>query len=240
MSLEHDHFHEDEEEQEYGPRSIFAAGWFRAVLAMTVLAIIVIVALPYLLNWFEPLPPPVKPSSQSISDAPAVSSSSASSPAESEPIAPLPQAAPEPRPVRTVSKSATDRTRPATFTPSTSPASARVARTSTLLPRSDRTTAAASRTENAQREGAGRYWVQVGIFKEEQNAERLAKRLRDQGFSVKLARVRRNEASTSSMPAGSYHVVRAGGFADSARAVAARDALGGKGYSGFVTEGNAK
>jgi cell division protein FtsN len=239
MSLEHDHFHEDEE-QEYGPRSIFAAGWFRAVLAMTVLAIIVVVALPYLLNWFEPLPPPVKPSSRLISDSAAVSSSSASTPAESEPVAALPQAAPEPPPVRTVSKSATDRTRPAALTPSTSSASARVTRTSALPPRSDRTSATASRLESAQREGTGRYWVQVGIFKEEQNAERLAKKLRNEGFSVQLARVRRNEASMSNMPAGAYHVVRAGGFADSARAVAARDALGGKGYSGFVTEGDAK
>jgi cell division septation protein DedD len=109
-----------------------------------------------------------------------------------------------------------------------------------LPPRADRTSVTASRLESAQREGVGRYWVQVGIFKEEQNAERLAKKLRDEGFSVQLARVRRNEASTSSMPAGAYHVVRAGGFADSARAVAARDALGGKGYSGFVTEGDAK
>jgi cell division septation protein DedD len=100
--------------------------------------------------------------------------------------------------------------------------------------------ATGSRLESAQREGAGRYWVQVGIFKEEQNAERLVRKLRDEGFSVHLARVRRGEASASSVPAGAYHVVRAGGFADSARAVAARDALGGKGYSGFVTEGDAK
>lgn len=236
MSLEHDHFHEDEDQLEYGPRSIFAAGWFRAVLAMTVLAIIVVVALPYLLNWFEPLPPPVKPSTRSTSDAPVVSSSSVSAPAESEPIAPLPQAAP----VHTVSKPAPDRTHPAALTPSASSGSPRVARTSAMPPRPDRTSATASRLESAQREGAGRYWVQVGIFREEQNAERLARKLRDEGFSVQLARVRRSEASTSSVPAGAYHVVRAGGFADSARAVAARDALGGKGYSGFVTEGDAK
>jgi cell division septation protein DedD len=240
MSLEHDHFHEDEDQLEYGPRSIFAAGWFRAVLAMTVLAIIVVVALPYLLNWFEPLPPPVKPSTRSSADAPAVSSSSVSAPAESEPIAPLPQAAPEAPAVHTVPKPAPDRTRPAALTPSASSASARVTRTSAMPPRPDRTAATASRLESAQREGAGRYWVQVGIFREEQNAERLARKLRDEGFSVHLARVRRSEASTSSVPAGAYHVVRAGGFADSARAVAARDALGNKGYSGFVTEGDAK
>jgi cell division septation protein DedD len=240
MSLEHDHFHEDEEEQEYGPQSIFAAGWFRAVLAMTVLAIIVVVALPYLLNWFEPLPPPVKPSARSIADAPAVSTSSVSTPVENEPIAPLPQAAPEAPPVHTVSKPATDRTRSAALTPSTSSPSARATRTSALPPRSDRVPTTASRLESAQREGAGRYWVQVGIFKEEQNAERLARKLRDEGFSVQLARVRRGEASVSSVPAGAYHVVRAGGFADSARAVAVRDALGGKGYSAFVTEGDAK
>ncbi len=56
MSPEQDDFLEEDEQEEYAPRSIFAAGWFRAVLVLTVLAIVVVVSLPYLLNWFEPSP----------------------------------------------------------------------------------------------------------------------------------------------------------------------------------------
>jgi hypothetical protein len=39
---------------------------------------------------------------------------------------------------------------------------------------------------------------------------------------------------------GTYHVVRAGGFGDRARAQAARDALKAKGHDGFVAEGAAR
>src|SRR5262249_35763995 len=59
MSIEHDTFHEDDDElEDVAGRSIFSAGWFRALLLLTVMAIGVVVALPYLLNWFEPAPPP--------------------------------------------------------------------------------------------------------------------------------------------------------------------------------------
>src|SRR5712692_3873464 len=53
-----DEFLEDDEQDEIARRSIFAAGWFRALLVLTVLAIVVVVSLPYLLNWLEPTPPP--------------------------------------------------------------------------------------------------------------------------------------------------------------------------------------
>ena len=55
-------FIEEDEQDEIARRSIFSAGWFRALLVLTVLAIIVVVSLPYLLNWLEPNPsPPAKP-----------------------------------------------------------------------------------------------------------------------------------------------------------------------------------
>jgi cell division protein FtsN len=58
VSPERDDYGDEDEQDEYAPRSMFAAGWFRAALVLTVLAIVVVISLPYLLNWFEPEPPP--------------------------------------------------------------------------------------------------------------------------------------------------------------------------------------
>ena len=53
MATEQDpeEFIEEDEQDEIARRSIFSAGWFRALLVLTVLAIVVVVSLPYLLNW---------------------------------------------------------------------------------------------------------------------------------------------------------------------------------------------
>src|SRR5713101_8452734 len=67
---DHDEFLEDDEQDEIARRSIFSAGWFRALLVLTVLAIVVVVSLPYLLNWLEPTPPPPA-RTQAKSSAPA-------------------------------------------------------------------------------------------------------------------------------------------------------------------------
>ncbi len=55
MSPERDDYRDDDDREEFASRSIFSAGWFRAVLVLTVLAIVVVISLPYLLNWFEPV-----------------------------------------------------------------------------------------------------------------------------------------------------------------------------------------
>src|SRR5262249_27561955 len=44
----------DGESDEPAARSLFAAGWFRALLVLTAFAAGGVVALPYLLDWFEP------------------------------------------------------------------------------------------------------------------------------------------------------------------------------------------
>ena len=56
---EQDDFLEDEEQEEYGQRRIFATGWFRAVLVLLVLAVIAVIAVPLIGGWFEPTPPKV-------------------------------------------------------------------------------------------------------------------------------------------------------------------------------------
>ncbi len=46
--------YEDAEYAEEAPRSIFATTWFRAVLVVVVLAVVGVLALPYLLDWVGP------------------------------------------------------------------------------------------------------------------------------------------------------------------------------------------
>jgi cell division septation protein DedD len=208
---EPDEFHDDEEDN-YAPRSIFAAGWFRAVLVLTVLAIVVVVALPYLLNWFEPAPAPVRPAAPPIQSPARASSSPTSSPG----LGPAPAAPTPPRPLPAVP----------------------VARVGESAPSAERVAAVSAKTRStAARRGS--YWVQLGLFKDADNAARLAKKLRGEGVDVQLASVTRSAGGDGGSRA-IYHVVQAGAFPDRQRAIAARDDLQGRGYSGFVTEGAGK
>ena len=84
--------------------------------------------------------------------------------------------------------------------------------------------------------------MQLGSFKDSANAERLAKKVRGQGFSVQVASVTRSE---DGMPARGttgtiYYLVRAGAFADRTRAIAMRDDLKARGHAGFLSEGAAQ
>lgn len=89
----------------------------------------------------------------------------------------------------------------------------------------------AARTSRAPGPSVG-HWVQIGLFRDMNNAERLARNVRSQGFSVQIASVTRSPGDAT---AGvTYHVVRAGAFPDEARAAKARDDLKMRGYSGFL------
>lgn len=87
-------------------------------------------------------------------------------------------------------------------------------------------------------EASGSHWVQLGLFKDLSNAERLVKTLRGQGFSVQLASVTRGPRDAGA--GETYHLVRVGAFSDQARALSVRDDLKSRGYVGFLTEGAAK
>src|SRR5262249_20769343 len=94
----------------------------------------------------------------------------------------------------------------------------------------ERSTASA-RTSRPAAPSVG-HWVQIGLFKDVNNAERLARNVRSQGFSVQIAGVTRSPGDAT---AGvTYHAVRAGAFPDEARAVKARDDLKMRGYNGFL------
>jgi cell division septation protein DedD len=242
---EQDDFLEDEEQEEYGQRSIFATGWFRAVLVLLVLAVVGVIAVPLIGGWFEPTPPPKvisKPSEPSSTLVPVPSTPppatppvsqmpSAAAPPAAPPPAPPPAAAPAPAvqppptPPPAVSSPA-----PAPARPEMPPASAPKAAEKAKAPER---TAAVTPSKSAAKPAAssGNYWVQVGAFKESGNAEGLARKLRAEGFSAQVTRVTREEP---------LHVVRVGGYPDRSRAVAAREELQGKGHTGFVTSGPVK
>jgi septal ring-binding cell division protein DamX len=240
-----DDFLEDEEQEEYGQRSIFATGWFRAVLVLLVLAVIAVIAVPLIGGWFEPTPPPkvaTKPGEPSSTLVPVPATPpKPEAPAPAPPAAQMPSTPPPPASppaVATPAPAAPPATPPATTTapaptrPEMPPAIA-PGRTAEKAKAPERTAAATpgKSAAKAPAAGGGSYWVQVGAFKESRNAEGLARTLRSEGFAVQVSTVTRDAP---------MHVVRVGGYPDRTRASAAREELRGKGHAGFVTQGTAK
>jgi cell division protein FtsN len=245
---EPDDFLEDEEQEEYGQRSIFATGWFRAVLVLLVLAVVAVIAVPLIGGWFEPTPPPRVTTKPSEPSAPLVPAPSPPAPAPepapttppapqmpsaaAPPVTPPPAAAPTPTPAPPPSLPAPAVSTPTPARPEMPPASTpRSARTPEKAKAPERTAAVTPGKSAPNAVSSGGYWVQVGAFKESGNAESLARKLRAEGFPVQVTRVTRNEP---------LHVVRVGGYPDRSRAGAARVELQGKGQTGFVTSGPAK
>ena len=231
--VERESFSPEDEPDDYGDeyedRSIVAAGWFRALLVLAGLAVAVVAMLPYVLDWLEPASSPVKPAVQARSSPPApppVPSQPATPLHENTPPAPEKLTAPPAAPLapsRTVTTPAFEK----------APRALPVANTETVGRRPPR--------EEAVSRPNGNYWVQLGVFKDSGNAERLAKKVRGQGFSVQVASVMRSEDGTSARGAmTTYYLVRAGAFGDRTRAIAVRDDLKARGHVGFLSEGAAQ
>ena len=238
---EQDDFLEDEEQEEYGQRSIFATGWFRAVLVLLVLAVVAVIAVPLIGGWFEPTPPPKVTTRPTEPTPPTVPVPSAPVPVTPPPSQMPSASAPPVAPPPAVSTPAPAAPAPATPPPAVStpaPAPARPEMPPASAPKAaekkaPERTAAVPPTKSAAKPAvsSGSYWVQVGAFKESGNAEGLARKLRSEGYAVQVTRVSRDEP---------LHVVRVGGFPARSRATAAREELQGKGQTGFVTSGPAK
>jgi len=264
-------FIEEDEQDEIARRSIFSAGWFRALLVLTVLAIVVVVSLPYLLNWLEPTPgPPARPQAKVSEQAPPPPSTppSASAPSEVKPSTPpaapaptaksaAPPAAPAPatpapaEPPKTAQAPtpATPPERPlGTAPPPAAPAPSSPAakpepatKPDTAKAETPKTTAKRSAPAEGGSAGGG-YWVQVGAFVEEKNAEALSKQLKGQNFPVTISRISRG--GSASTPAASAAKPAASGaqnqlFITGSTADAVNAALKGKGTAqaakgGFV------
>jgi cell division septation protein DedD len=240
-----DDFLEDEEQEDYDQRSIFATGWFRAVLVLLILAVIAVIAVPLIGGWFEPTPPAKvatkssEPSSTLV-PVPATPAAPAKTEAPAPPAAQMPSTPPPPTPPSVATPAPTPAPSPVPPPPAvTAPAPARPemppatapGKTAEKAKAPARTAAATPGKSAAKAAGGGSYWVQVGAFKESRNAEGLAKALRSAGFAVQVSTVTRE---------GPMHVVRVGGYPDRSKASAAREELQGKGHAGFVTQGPAK
>jgi cell division septation protein DedD len=205
-------FIEEDEQDEIARRSIFSAGWFRALLVLTVLAIVVVVSLPYLLNWLEPTPaPPTKPQAkvsepaapqpaapQPTAPAPAPAPSDAKPPAPAVVPAPTAPASPPAKAEAPSTAQAPTATGPADRPVGTAPLPAVPAPTAppaktapAAKPEAPKAASAGKRAAPAESGSPGGYWVQVGAFVEERNAEALSRQLKGENFPVTVSRVAR-------------------------------------------------
>jgi len=254
---EQDEYLDEDERDDIAQRSIFSAGWFRALLVLTVLAIVVVVSLPYLLNWLEPTPTTApKPQTKASEPAPAPAAPAPPAPAAPAPTTgTAPPAKPEtPAPPATAQTEA-PKPAPAAPTPAdrplgtaplpAAPAQAPPAATAKAAPAKPETVkppvaaAAPKRVPAPAPAAGGSYWIQVGAFVQEKNAETLAKTLRAEQFPVEIARLSRGGGSASAPapaksvePGGQNQLVITGSTPDAVNA-----ALKGKGTAQVVKGG---
>jgi cell division septation protein DedD len=221
----HEYLDEDEER---APRSILTSGWFRAVVALGVLAVVLTVSLPYVLRWFDSGAPatqrqatrPAEPRPAPHPTMTAAPSPPAFTPTRA-PIAPVGERpAPMPEKIEAVQP-------PAEKPPSTPDvaraATARVARSAEPTPGNIDAPSPASLRPSA----SGNYWVQVGAFQEERNAERLAATLREHRMPAEVTRVSR----------GAVELPKHEVFVSGATAEAVGTALRGTGATARVVAG---
>jgi SPOR domain len=193
------------------PRSIFATMWFRALLVLIVLAVVVAVAVPYILDATNPPTKPTiasrpqptpTPSPPAVTPPPATSSA-LSTQAEKAPDTTLPAAG------KLGSDTATLADKPSAATRATAPekpvaekpalaqsdakpsdkpsdkkdakivAAASDVKPKRIAARSTTTTASAPRPT-----AITEWWVQVGAYREESTARKVAARLREQNYAV--------------------------------------------------------
>ncbi len=249
-------FIEEDEQDEIARRSIFSAGWFRALLVLTVLAIIVVVSLPYLLNWLEPNPAPPSKSQAKVSEPAAPAPTPA--PPDVRPPAVVPAPTPPAKaeaPASPPAKSDTPSTAQAPTAPSPAdrpvgtaplpavpaPAAPPAKSAPAVKPEEPKAASAGSKAAPAEGGSQGRYFVQVGAFVEAQNAEALSKQLRAEKFPVTISRVSRGGRTPVPAPAPAEAKPEAGGqnqlFITGSTPDAVNAALKGKGTAQSVKGG---
>ena len=249
---EQDEYLDEDERDDIAQRSIFSAGWFRALLVLTVLAIVVVVSLPYLLNWLEPTPTTVpKPQTKTSEPAPAApaapaqtaGTAPAAKPETTAPPATAQTEAPKPAPAAPTPADRPLGTAPLPAAPPQAPPAA-TGKTAAAKPEAVKPPVAAAapkRVPAPAPAAGGSYWIQVGAFVQEKNAETLAKTLRAEQFPVEIARMNRGGGSASASapapakaaePGGQNQLVITGSTPDAVNA-----ALKGKGTAQVVKGG---
>ena len=166
---------EEEFQEEEAPRSIFSAAWFRVVLVVLGVGVVGAIAVPYVTEVTQPPPSGVASSDPTPSVAPSAPPPVAVAPA-SPPIPAAPSAPISSPPV--VAEAPKPAPPPASKEPVAPPAE---------KPAAKAPVAPAAKGEPVARPAttsAGDYFVQVGAFKDQEMAKRVAARLRDQHYRV--------------------------------------------------------
>ncbi len=189
------------------PRGVLAAGWLRALLVLVALAVVLVIAVPYVLEWLAPEPRPVArpsliepPKSETAmtqtqaplsAPAPAVAPVTAPEAAAKSGAAATPEPAPRAEPVMKEAAPAARDAAPARPAPKPAQTAARATEPAAPPKSATPPRAAAATTPG------GDYWVQVGLFASSDNAERLAKELRAERFAVEVAQMTRGGAAAA-------------------------------------------
>ena len=169
----------EEEPEEIPERSLFSRGWFRALLVVLTLGVIAVIAFPFVADWWTPAPPPRLSGKTQFPPPPP--------PLQTPPRQTAGSSTPSLAPPSSKSELT-----PATVQPPTSVAKA-PARPEVKPP-------ALTRERTAPKAPiGGEHWIQVGAFKDETNAARLAARLSAEKYPVQQSSVER--------PVGGAHTV---------------------------------
>ena len=225
---------EAEEYDDDGPRSIFAALWFRALLAILVLGVLAAVVVPYVLDLAthstsdsapakrpaSAVTPstaqPAAPSEPTTTTARPATASASSAPSTPPPPSAPAVTTPAPSEPPKAAASAPPTAGPAPATPSVAPIKQPAKRVDT--PKDSARVVAATRPSVAKTastgSGSGPYWVQVGAFGDAEAANRLVGQLRQQGFHAEqFASGKAGPAPTpaADSPGDRYSVLVSGG-----------------------------
>ena len=259
MIPEDDDYLADDRETRSTARRLLAAGWLRALLVLGALAVVIVIAVPYVLQWLETGSPERSAMTGTQVTRPALAPPTQSETAPAAPAGPAPAVAIAPAPSAKEPPAAKDlgptkdapaeKELPAAKTPPK--AAAPAARTELRTPAATAptpgpvakdmpaskppakappvTARAAAPAPTKPLNGGGSYWVQVGLFENPGNAERLAQDLRADRFPVQVAQVSRGGAS----PVVSRHEV----FVTGSSVEVVTAALKGSGSAQAVTGG---
>ncbi len=172
------------------PRSVFATTWFRAILVIVALAVVGVLAVPYLVDWVQPsklsptakgpvvsVPSPPRGSAATPIGAPAAPPAAATQTAQAPPAG-----APSAAPAGTAAK----------------PAKAEAAKGA----RAAKAAAKPQPKRRAAAKAAGPFWVQVGAFRDEERAKALLAKLRADNFQAEELAPGGGAAETAGPEAG--------------------------------------
>jgi type IV secretory pathway VirB10-like protein len=212
----------DDAEERRSKHGVLSAGWLRALLVLSALAVVLVITVPYLLQWLSgPTPPSPRPAlTETPRTEPTKVETAATAPTPAPPVATptpeppakteMPAAKPEP-PAKTEMPSAKPDPPAKTEMPSAKPdppSRPEVAVKSEPASKSEpaalpspkplpKASAGSGQSTATPTTPGGEYWVQVGLFANGDNAERLAKELRDERFSVEVTQAAKGGSSAT-------------------------------------------